>query len=721
MERTVSKLAITGRFTLPGETGMEPVIRQLVKDWGVDAVRDSDGTALSQEILDMGLQVYSTLCLVRHDNAWMKEHPQYRQQMYLTSDRVTATGDTVEIDLMGRYFREQLAPNTDVDIHRYWQAVDRTTGENMPDFSYADGKVTIRGTTPFHLYSVSFLAWQLWEPVSMYNHLTNDWGDREHLLPMDVRYPEAQQHTLQMLRDWLKSHPKTDVVRFTTFFYQFDLIYNEAGKERQVDWFGYLTTVSPYAMEQFEKEYGYALTPEDFIDEGRFNTPFNNPTRRQLDWMAFNQRFVSDFARQCVEVVHEYGRKAIMFLGDQWAGVEPYGPTFQNIGLDAVVGAAGDGVTTRMIADIPVPETEARFYPYFFPDIFHEGGDPVGEGDKVWRQCRRAIMRSPMQRMGYGGYLSLAWKFPEFIDRVTGYSKQFRAILEHSAGTKPYTAPFKVAVLNSWGHIRTWMTHQVAHSLWHQRCYSYLGAMEALSGLPFEVEFLSFDDLRKNGIPKDVGVILNAGDAGTSWSGGDNWADPQIQALLREWVYNGGGFIGIGEPTAYLFQGSYFQLWDVLGVQKEVGFTASINKPIPKLAEKHFITADRTGPIDYGEGMSMIYQAGPASLALDVENRSCCLNVNEYGRGRAVYMAGIPYDAQNTRILLRALYYAASKEDALCRFFAENPQCEVTAYPETKSAAVYNNSSEEQHTALWLNGKQSEITLAPLECHWLEI
>lgn len=107
------------------------------------------------------------------------------------------------------------------------------------------------------------------------------------------------------------------------------------------------------------------MTPEDFVDAGRFNTPFKNPSRQYLDWMEFNQKFVSEFAARCVELVHRHSKKAIMFLGDQWIGTEPYGKYFQNIGLDAVVGAAGDGVTTRMIADIPVAETEARFYPYF--------------------------------------------------------------------------------------------------------------------------------------------------------------------------------------------------------------------------------------------------------------------------------------------------------------------------------------------------------------------
>lgn len=63
--------------------------------------------------------------------------------------------------------------------------------------------------------------------------------------------------------------------------------------------------------------------------------------------------------------------KAMMFLGDNWIGTEPYGKYFENIGLDAVVGSVGGGATLRMIADIPhVRYTEGRFLPYFFPDTF---------------------------------------------------------------------------------------------------------------------------------------------------------------------------------------------------------------------------------------------------------------------------------------------------------------------------------------------------------------
>ena len=36
----------------------------------------------------------------------------------------------------------------------------------------------------------------------------------------------------------------------------------------------------------------------------------------------------------------------------------------------------------------------------------------------------------------------------------------------------------------------------------------------------------------------------------------------------KEFIYNGGGFIGVGEPTAYQWEGRYFQLANALGVEK---------------------------------------------------------------------------------------------------------------------------------------------------------
>ena len=75
----------SGGFTLPGESGQEKLTLELAKKWGADVIRDSDGTQLSDEILDAGYDIYSTICIIRDHNAWAKEHPECLQQSFLST------------------------------------------------------------------------------------------------------------------------------------------------------------------------------------------------------------------------------------------------------------------------------------------------------------------------------------------------------------------------------------------------------------------------------------------------------------------------------------------------------------------------------------------------------------------------------------------------------------------------------------------------------------
>lgn len=98
----------------------------------------------------------------------------------------------------------------------------------------------------------------------------------------------------------------------------------------------------------------------------------------------------------------------------------------------------GDGVTLRMISDIKgVKYTEGRFLPYFFPDVFNENGNPIKEAKENWLKARRAILRSPLSRMGYGGYLKLALITPGFIDTIKEIIEEFRTIHDLHTQDKP--------------------------------------------------------------------------------------------------------------------------------------------------------------------------------------------------------------------------------------------------------------------------------------------
>ena len=712
-----------GRVTLPSESNFLNETKEILDRWGADALRDSDGTKLDAATKALDAKIYTTYFVARGHNEFAQEHMDECQQMLLMSKHNVATEDTVTIDFLDGYYREQVVADYVHDPKKWWEVIDRTTGEVVPvscwEVDQEKDLVTIKDAAPFHEYTVSFFVYAIWDPTQMYNHITNNWGDKPHDIPFDVRQANSGTFAKDYLKQWLIDNPDTDVVRFTTFFYHFTLVFNDQAKEKFVDWFGYGATVSIKALEEFEQEYGYALRPEDIVDNGYYNSTFRVPTRAYRDYMDFIQRFVAKKAKELVEITHEAGREAMMFLGDNWIGTEPYGPYFEDIGLDAVVGSVGGGATLRLISDIPgVKYTEGRFLPYFFPDTFYEGNDPCIEAIDNWLSARRALMRNPVDRIGYGGYLSLAYKFPKFVDYIEKVTDEFRLIYDNVKGKKAYCG-LKVGILNSWGKIRSWQPYMVAHALWYKQTYSYFGILESLSGAAVDVQFLSFDEIRENGVPSDIDVIINAGDAGTAFSGGEEWLDEKLVTTIRQWVYNGGGFVGVGDPTAVHHGGRFFQLADILGVDKELGFTLSTDKYFKTALDSHFITEDRNSDFDFGESKHDIYALSAATEIIEYSNNEVHMAANAYGKGRGVYISGLPYSYENTRLLMRAMFYAASKEDRYHIWYADNLNCEVNAYPESGKYAILNNSNETQTTKFYDGeGNCETVTLEPCEILW---
>ncbi len=720
-------MKVRGRLTLPTDVDMVEETLKLKERLDADALRDCDGTQMPSELLKTGAKIYATYYTTRKDNEWAKNNPEEVQQEYLITDRITATSWTLSIELMKGFHTQQLKVNTIDEPKRWWEVIDRTTGKVVPVenwfYDEATGEVIIK-SIPYHQYTVSFLAFLIWDPVHMYNYLTNDWQGAEHQMTFDVRQPKTQAYVKEKLRSWCEENPDVDVVRFTTFFHQFTLTFDDQKREKYVEWFGYSASVSPYILEQFEHWAGYRFRPEYIVDQGYFNSTFRVPSKEFRDFIEFQQIEVSRLAKDLVDIVHAYGKEAMMFLGDHWIGTEPFGKYFDNIGLDAVVGSVGDGVTMRMISDIKgVNYTEGRLLPYFFPDVFTEGGDPIGEAQNNWMKARRAILRSPLDRIGYGGYLKLASEWPGFIEQIEKVVGEFRQIHEAMEGTSSYMAPFKVAILNCWGELRRWMCNQVHHAIWHREIYSYVGVIECLSGMPVEVQFISFDDVR-NGIDPDIKVIINAGDAYTAWSGAENWTDEKVVTAIRRFVDQGGGFIGVGEPTACQYEGRYFQLSDVLGADREMGFSMSTdkyNELSPKYRD-HFILEDIKGEIDFGEGKNRIYAQGANYEILDMDGEYSRLIVNSYGKGRSVYFTGLPYSPQNCRILLRAIYYAAHREEEMKKYYVTNVETEVAAFEKAGRVAVINNSKEDQMTDLYIHGSlKCSLDMKAMEMVWVEI
>ncbi|MBK8479054.1 MAG: 1,3-beta-galactosyl-N-acetylhexosamine phosphorylase [Opitutaceae bacterium] len=723
-----------GDFTLPGEAGHEKLTLRLAKKWGADTIRDSDGTQLSPELIESGYAIYSTVCLVRSIQPWAREHHDQLQQNFLMSFPVVATKATAVVTLLAGYYTEQFTVNWQDSPKQWWQVFDRTTGLEVPKARWSvdpkKGTVAIAGTVPGHKYTVNFLALRLWEEISMYNHLTNNWGDREHLAAVDPMQPAVQKRLLAYLEQWLRDHPDTTVVRFTSLFYNFSWFWGaDHAKLRDVysDWADYAMAVSPRALKLFEKRYGYKLTSEDFVNGGLYNSTHNAPSRRYCDYMEFVHDFVIDFGRRCIELVHAHAKLAYIFYDDHWIGVEPNSPRFAEFGFDGLIKCVFNAFEVRLCSHSKGVKThELRLHPYLFPTglkgepTFKEGGNPTLDAKNFWIDARRGLVRAPIDRIGLGGYLSLVEPFPDFQDTIEGLLKEFRLLKSFHAGDKPWTAPLKVAVLTAWGDLRAWtcsghFTHGV----------ELYAVIEALAGLPLDVQFISFDDLVAEGVPAGVKVIINAGRAGSAWSGGHFWSNPEVEAILTQFVHKGGGLVGIAEPSALAQPGQLFKLAQVWARprlrrapgQRKYKFT----KPAGAVAG-HFITADvpAQAAADLGKEVDGIYVSGPETQVLAERDGSPRLATHAFGKGRAVYLSGFKFAHENTRLLHRALFWAAAKEDKWSVWNTTNIRTEATYFPNAGKLVVINNAGTAEATLVTLGDGRTKKRVQ-LPAHGIKI
>ena len=143
-----------GRVTIPTNLDVVKETLDIMDEWGADAIRDCDGTEFPQELKDTGAKIYATYYTTRKDNAWAKANPDEIQQMYIMSSFHTAVSETLEIHLMDHLYPDMLKVNTRDDITRWWEVIDRTTGEAVPvtGWSYNEetGNVVITPAKLFH-------------------------------------------------------------------------------------------------------------------------------------------------------------------------------------------------------------------------------------------------------------------------------------------------------------------------------------------------------------------------------------------------------------------------------------------------------------------------------------------------------------------------------------------------------------------------------------------
>lgn len=714
---------IKGGFTLPGESGYEELTLQMAEKWGADVIRDSDGTVLSDEIIHAGYGIYSTICIIRDHNEWAGQNMDKLQQTFLCTPAVISEKEELTISLLESFFTEQFTLNDSEAAFRYWEVYDRTTNTRIPpaDWTYDSrtGSVTIHNIIPYHKYTVSFLAYRIWEEISMYNHTTNHW-DKEHLMQIDPRYPEARAYMMKWMTQWCEAHPDTTVVRFTSMFYNFVWIWGSDIRNRHLftDWGSYDYTVSALALDEFEQQYGYRMTAEDFINKGNFHVTHMPGTKKKADWMEFINDFTIQFGRQLIDIVHRYGKKAYVFYDDSWVGIEPYNGKFKEFGFDGLIKCVFSGYEARLCAGVDVPTHELRLHPYLFPvglggaPVFCEDGNPTLEAKKYWNSVRRALLREKIDRIGMGGYLHLVEPYPDFCDYIEKAADEFRLIRSfHDAG-KPYTIKTRVAVLHSWGRLRSWTLSGHFHET---SMHDLIHINEALSGLPVEVSFLSFEDVR-NGALKDVDVVINAGYAGSAWSGGDAWKDESLITALTKWVHEGGAFIGVNQPSAIAGYDTYYRMAHVLGVDEDTGSRVCHGKWTFEASDPQKILPEG---VSLNAADNRFLTDGNARVLL-ADGANPLITINDFGKGKGIYLASFQVNLINIRMLYQLIRYAGG-EAPMGNYMTDNLYTECAYYPESGKLVVINNSDREQTTAIITETGRFAVTMAPYDTTFVEI
>lgn len=691
---------LSGGFTLPGEAGYEKLTLELAKRWGADVIRDSDGTVLSDDILNSDYDIYSTICIIRDHNEWAKNNQDKLQQTFLITEPVIATKGELAIELLAGFFEGQFRVNTSPESYEYWEVYDRTTGEKCSFDSWAydelAGCVRIKDVVPFHSYTVSFIAYRIWEEISMYNHTTNNWT-KEHLMQIDPMYDATADYLKTWMNNWCKEHPATNVVRFTSLFYNFAWIWGSDAANRTLfsDWASYDFTVSVEALNKFYKKNGYKMCAEDFVNGGKYHVTHMPATEKKRAWMEFINDFVIALGKELVDIVHSYGKKAYVFYDDSWVGMEPYNGRFGEFGFDGLIKCVFSGYEVRLCGDVEVPTHEIRLHPYLFPvglgglPTFMEGGNPTLDAKKYWIRIRRALLRTKIERIGLGGYLHLVEDFPDFVEYIEKISDEFREIVAlHEAG-EPVTIPVNVKVLTYWGRLRSWTLSGHFHETY---MHSLIHINEALAGLPVKVSYIDFEDV-KNGALEDCDLLINAGRAGSAWSGGAAWADDKVVAAVTKWIFEGGTFLGVKEPSAAYGFNTFFRLADILGVDKDLG--------------------DRVCHGKYAKCPDNVYVTKKSVEILKEVDGEAVFTKCSFGKGNAFYMADFELSDESARMLLNLICDISGTDEKL--YICDNLKCECAYYEKLDTLVVINNSDAVQSTSVRTLKGTEHFEIAPYD------
>lgn len=269
-------------------------------------------------------------------------------------------------------------------------------------------------------------------------------------------------------------------------------------------------------------------------------------------------------------------------------------------------------------------------------------------------------------------------------------NEEFLLMYKYMHDQMIFTHDLNVYVINEWGRQYSWRP-------WRDPFLRHF------TDIPVNMKWISLREIAENGVPEDAAVLLNYGDRGSAWVGTESWRDPRLAANIRNFVKNGGGFLGCGSAADY--QGKN-QLADVLGFEYVPG--PGGNTLNPTAAGEAFLARSIPGSFS-GEPFRCDRNILPAptfTLLASADGKNPVrplFGENRYGRGRSVYLSFQSNDPEYDDLIKRAIFRAAGREKELYRLYSGNPAIQPYAYPSRNLVVLNNDTRKKQETLLQLD------------------
>jgi 1,3-beta-galactosyl-N-acetylhexosamine phosphorylase len=636
-------------------------------------------------------------------------HKSWACHLFLPSRKVEAVSSTLTIDLLKGYVNSvkrnhyRVDENT-FDKENYWHVWDMTDGSGKKlgdtNWSLSGNMLTLHDVVPGHVYSVSFVA-------------------ESHSYVYDIVHPDARKFKLDLLNSFLDTEGfDIDIYRDTYFMYHFMTIEN-SGESNFLDWYGYGSSVNPADIEMMESEAGKNTFNSGFlIENGKYRSANDVPTDNYRAWMRVQQKRAMEFGKEVNSRIHHDGldngkpNRIRFFWGDGWAGMEPYLGMLDSCGFDEVVTSSNSEMSARRVMSF---EGRQRRCLRQWWDIGNGSFEKELETEKrIFKHALRGMLFACPDGYGYGGNLYDTLNNHQntsLREMLAEQFTQFEILHNYINRIEPYKNDIVIYVVNSWGELRSWpKTFTVNPSQ---------EGLKALTDLPADVKFISLREIGKSGIPADADVLLCMGEPGSSWAGDTDWtygSEGSVASILKNFVNDGGGFIGIDAPGVRKEEGP-FVLDDLFGLEFDGVASEAAEKrhhtqfdrwrfqddkryhtlkKVLKLNSSRSVLTDV--PEDLGEiiyNCKMRIGSESPDILASFEDGGIIrplVTSKKFGNGKAIYIAGVGTSVNYQEFLKRAIYDAAGSKGVHARVSLDcsTPGAYIYYYPENRIFIAYN-------------------------------